>query len=83
MADKPRITICMCNPSEEAWFERLAIEYERECEEHDLEQCVVEDMTLHEREPVFFEVRAEADPYWPPKELDHFEEVEPEGGWIE
>lgn len=77
-SDRKRITIWICDTSEEAFHRRMAEQYEAECRAHDLEQCIGEDMTLHDREPLFFEMREETDPYWPPRELDIDEVVEPE-----
>ena len=72
-----RVTIHMCDPWE-GWLQSMAQLAEEEAEEHEHEMCIEDADSLYLREPVFFEMRAEVDPYWPPRELDQFEEVEPE-----
>ena len=72
------VTIFVCHDIEEGWHQSMAALYEAEWEEHEREMCIEDADSLYLREPVFFEMRAEVDPYWPPRELDPFEEVEPE-----
>ena len=51
---------------------------EAEWEEREHEMNVEDAETLDLREPVFFEMREETDPHWPPPELDWLEVCEPE-----
>lgn len=60
------------------WFAFLAAQCERDWEEHEHEQWIEDAETLQEREPEIFQARDGVDPYWPPPELDRFEEIEPE-----
>ena len=78
MSEKPTVSICICYDIEENWHRQLAYESERGWAEHEHESNIDDADSLYDRETLFFEVRGETDPYWPPRELERFEECDPD-----
>lgn len=74
------IQIFCCGDVEAAWHEQLAAQCEEDYRIWQ-EECRIADakndqLTLHNREPEFYSARTGTDGYWPPPELDAFEECE-------
>ena len=72
-----QIQIFVCDPWE-SYMRDLELRHDREWEDHQHELALEDVDTLQGRELEFFEMREAVDPYWPPPELDQFEECEPD-----
>jgi len=78
LSTDPPVVIWECSAMEEAWHRHMAAASEpteQEWAEYEVELTRAEDATLFDREPDFWSYRAATDPYWPPPEVDPFEQV--------
>lgn len=73
---KPVTLIFVCNPWD-SYIESMIAQGEEQYAEHEREEGLFEDSTLHAREPELFAMR-ELDPHWPPREVAPFEETDVE-----
>jgi hypothetical protein len=71
---QPTVTVFWCDP-ERALHAQLVEDCEKAERQWELEQDLEDLRTLHEREPELFAQRAATDPFWPPPELDPYEET--------